>query len=562
MNVLLRGNHLQHARLASGLILFAFVSTHLFNHALGLVGVDAMEHFQTWRFVVTRSWPGTAILAAAFLTHAALALWRTAQRRVWQMPAWEMVQVASGLAIPLLLIDHVMTTRGASVLVGSKDFYRPVLAYYWPSRVGPQLLLLLIAWTHACIGLHYWLRLASWYGRLAPILLSAAVLLPAFALAGFLVAARDLVGAMSAQDVAAMFKAMAWPTDRSVLEQASFYGLALYLSLLAGVAALQVSRLGLGRRGKQVAVRYTSGPDIKGPLGATLLEMSRMRGVPHASVCGGRARCSTCRVRIEEGGHALPLPDFAEAVTLGAVGAPEHVRLACQIRPQQPLAVTRLVAPQARRAQTRTARGHSDQGVEKTVAIMFLDVRGFTKLSDRQLPYDVVFLLNRFFGAIGEAIASEDGWIDKYMGDGLLAVFGRDSGPDTGCRAALAAAAKIDAALDRLNAELESEAHPKLRIGIGLHVGQLVIGRIGHPDSASLTVIGRAVNVASRLEALSKEKGCQLVVSGDLARTASLQVKGIPTEHVTVRGASEALEVLLVSRASLLASRMPSPDRA
>ncbi len=559
MNVLWRGSHLQHTRLASGLILFAFVATHLVNHALGLVGLDAMEHFQTWRFAVTRSWLGTIVLAAAFLTHAVLALVRTAQRRVWQMPAWEIVQVASGLAIPLLLIDHVMTTRGASLLAGAKDFYRPVLAYYWPSHVIPQLLLLLIAWTHACIGLHHWLRLAPWYGRLAPILLSAAVLLPAFAMAGFLVAARDLVASLSPQDLTALFKAMSWPGDRSALEQASFYGVALYLMALAGVAAVHVSRLGLGRRSKQVPVRYTSGPDIKGPLGATLLEMSRLRGVPHASVCGGRARCSTCRVRVEEGAHALPLPEFAEAVTLGAVGAPEHVRLACQIRPQQPLAVTRLVAPQARRAQARTGQSHSDQGVEKTVAIMFLDVRGFTKLSDRQLPYDVVFLLNRFFGAIGEAIASEDGWIDKYMGDGVLAVFGRESGPEAGCRAAVAAAAKIDTALDRLNAELDSEAHPKLRIGIGLHVGQLVIGRIGHPDSASLTVIGRPVNVASRLEALSKEKGCQLVLSRDLARMAGVQAKGIPTEHVTVRGASEALEVLLVPRASQLAPRTPSP---
>jgi adenylate cyclase len=222
------------------------------------------------------------------------------------------------------------------------------------------------------------------------------------------------------------------------------------------------------------------------------------------------------------------------------------------MRPEHALAVTRLVSPQVRRGPQRRGELFDEQGVEKTVAIMFLDVRGFTRMSDRQLPYDVVFLLNRFFGAIGEAIASEGGWIDKYMGDGLLAVFGRDTGPEAGCRAALAAAAKIDVALETLNAELEAEAHPALRIGIGLHVGQLVIGRIGHPDTASVTVIGRAVNVASRLEALSKEKSCQLVVSRDLARMADWSGSGIPTEHVTVRGASEAIEVLLVARAAFL----------
>jgi len=558
LNVLARGDRLQHIRLASGLVLFAFVSTHLLNHALGIVGIDAMEEFQTLRFQITRTWIGSGILGAAFLFHIVMALYRTAQRRVWQMPAWEIVQIASGLAIPLLLIDHVMTTRGSHVWYGSHDFYRPVLLHYWPSRAAPQLLLLLVAWTHACIGLHYWLRLAPWYGRVAPFLLSAAVLLPAFALAGFFVAARSLSASLTPEALAELRRAAAWPVDRTGLEQAAFYGIVIYLSLLALVGAVHAMRRGIGSGRRQIPVRYTAGPEIKGPAGATLLEMSRMRGVPHASMCGGRARCSTCRVRVEEGAHALALPEFAEAVTLGAVAAPPQVRLACQIRPQHPIAVTRLVSPSMRRGSRRLSLLHDAQGVEKTVAIMFLDVRGFTRMSDHRLPYDVVFLLNRFFGAIGEAIASEGGWIDKYMGDGLLAVFGRDSGPEAGCRAALAAAAKIDRALETLNAEFEAEAHPSLRIGMGLHVGQLVIGRIGHPDTASVTVIGRAVNVASRLEALSKEKSCQLVVSRELARMADwTPPRGVPAERVTVRGSSEAVEVLLIARAAELLQGAP-----
>ena len=93
--------------------------------------------------------------------------------------------------------------------------------------------------------------------------------------------------------------------------------------------------------GPKVTIAYTAGPTVSVPQGPTLLEISRMQRVPHASVCGGRARCSTCRVRIERGSFALPSPTFPESVTLGSIGAPPNVRLACQIRPEHYLVVTR-----------------------------------------------------------------------------------------------------------------------------------------------------------------------------------------------------------------------------
>ena len=254
-------------------------------------------------------------------------------------------------------------------------------------------------------------------------------------------------------------------------------------------------------------------------------------------------------MRVDLGGETLPTPRFAEAVTLGSVGAPEGVRLACQIRPEAALTVTRLVQPQGAEIRRIVAGTGDEQGVERKLAVMFLDVRGFTQLSEKRLPYDVVFLLNRFFGAIGDAIESEGGWIDKYMGDGLLAVFGRETGARAGCRAALAAACKIDLALDKLNGELASELGRRLEIGIGLHAGPLVVGRIGHPATAAITVIGGTVNTAARLEALTKEKGCQLIVSRDLARLAEWSAAEIPALTVTVRGTSEPLEILVVERA-------------
>jgi adenylate cyclase len=180
---------------------------------------------------------------------------------------------------------------------------------------------------------------------------------------------------------------------------------------------------------------------------------------------------------------------------------------------------------------------------------MFLDIKGFTALSDRRLAYDVVFLLNRFYAAIGAAIVAEGGWIDKYMGDGLLAVFGRETGLPEGARSALVAAHHIDLALEELNRELIAEGVGALGVGIGIHAGSMVVGRIGFAESAAITVIGATVNTASRLESLTRERGCQLVVSRATTRVAGWRAEGFPTDRVWVKGVGEPIDVILVDRA-------------
>ena len=202
-----------------------------------------------------------------------------------------------------------------------------------------------------------------------------------------------------------------------------------------------------------IRVGYTAGPTLRAAPGPTLLEISRAFGVPHVSICGGRARCSTCRVKIESAEGELPPPSAAEAATLKRIGADPNVRLACQLRPHADMTVTRLVRlpEQSRALLPATAE---EVGVERTLAILFLDIRGFTALSDARLPYDTVFLLNHFFAEVGEAVTGAGGWIDKYLGDGLMALFGLNGRTEDACRAALLAAMRVDAALERLNGEL------------------------------------------------------------------------------------------------------------
>jgi adenylate cyclase len=269
-----------------------------------------------------------------------------------------------------------------------------------------------------------------------------------------------------------------------------------------------------------------------------------MKDVPHASVCGGRARCSTCRVGVESGLGDLPPPAAAEAMTLAGINAPAHVRLACQIRPQHDITVTRLVAPPVRQ-RGKTAAASESEGIERNLVVLFLDTRGFTSMTEARLPFDVVFILNRLFAVVGEAIAKHGGKIDKYLGDGLMAIFGVQTGEAAGCRQALGAARSIDMALDRLNDEIIDEIGQPLRIGMGIDVGPLVVGPIGHTHTA----IGTTVNAASRLEALTKEKGYQLIVAADVLALAGLRADAFPREEVMIRGLSAPRSVALVKRA-------------
>jgi adenylate cyclase len=551
MYVLARGDLLQRLRLVSGLILFTFAATHFFNHALGLVSPEAMHALQGWRKAVTRSWPGSVLLLSAFLIHIALALYKISRRLTWKLPFWEAAQIVSGLSIPLFLITHVIFNRGAASLTGTDDSYAYELANIWPGLALEHGALLLCVWVHGCIGMHYWLSLAPWYPQVRQILFALAVALPVAALAGFSVAGRQMAAQVAEPGAWERLQTVSRSPDEAAAARLRAWhdGLRHTFLLLLGTALMvPVVRIVRRAAGARIEVTYRGGPTVRIAPGPTLLEISRMKSVPHASVCGGRARCSTCRVGVDSGQAHLPPPALAEAMTLASINAPPHVRLACQIRPRQAITVTRLVAPPIPRG--KGPAGAEAQGTEKNLAVLFLDTRGFTSIAEARLPYDVVFILNRLFAEVGEAIHKRGGSIDKYLGDGLMAIFGAEAGEAAGCRQALAAARDIDLALDRLNAEIEAEIGQPLRIGMGIDVGTLVIGHIGHADTAMLTVIGTTVNSASRLEALTKEKGCQLIVACDVLCLAGLPADAFPREDVAIRGLSVPRSVALVRRAS------------
>src|SRR6202007_3258114 len=274
--------------------------------------------------------------------------------------------------------------------------------------------------------------------------------------------------------------------------------------MVGAVLLARVVRRIWQRRHGAVSGGYPDGRFVEVTPGTSVLEASRLAGIPHASVCGGRGRCSTCRVRIRGDVHGIDPPAEDELRVLRRTSATSTVRLACQLRPHGAVEVTPLLSPFSHAADGRR-RVDLAQGSEREIAVLFADIRGFTALAEGRLPYDVAFVLNRYFAAMGRAVEAAGGRVDKFIGDGVMALFGIETGSEAGCRQALAAARLMSERLAELNAALRVELDRPLRIGIGIHCGPVIVGEMGYGSAAAITAIGDAVNIASRLEELTKE---------------------------------------------------------
>lgn len=544
-------------RLWSAYVLFLYVVTHLLNHALGLVSLRVLEAGRSWFQAVWLTPVGQVVLYGAVLTHFTMALWSLYRRRALRLSRWEWTQLGLGALIVPLAAVHVVGTRVAHDLYGLESGYPWVLgslvASDWTS-VLRQFALPLVVWLHACIGLHFAWRLRPWYRTWLPVLYAVALLVPAASLAGAGIALRDVADLAARPDfLRDLFERVHAPSAEQIDE---LYMLASSLqvgalALLAGTLAARPVRDLWERRAGTVRLDYGERRSVAQPTGLTILEMSRIAGIPHASVCGGRGRCSTCRVRVGgEDRHLLPPASPEEARVLARVGAPAHVRLACQVRPPPGrYRVTPLLPASAGpiEAYRRQPEAH---GGEHYVAILFADIRGFTSISEGKLPYDVVFLLNRYFRATGQAIEAAGGRLDKFIGDGVMAIFGLGGDPRTACRQALDATRRMALALDDLNEALSGDLDAPLRIGIGLHAGPAIVGEMGYERVAHITAIGDTVNTASRLEALTKEFGVELVVSQELVETAGITLEDAPRQDVEIRGRQGRLAVRTVRRAA------------
>jgi adenylate cyclase len=530
----------RYLRLATGLAIAAYVTGHFLNHALGVVSVEAMDALRRALSAWWRSMPGTVLLYGSLLAHFALALTSLSRRRTLRMPAWEACQLALGLAVIPLLTVHVVGTRFAWQLLDREVNYPRIVGAIWsnPWEIAKQVMLVAVVWLHLCFGIHFWLRLKRWYPRAQQYLFAAAVLVPALALAGFVSAGINVMAPgpqpITREDLALLLNsrdAIYWT-----------FGLLLGATLLMR-AARKLQR-GVYR------IHHASGQVIAAHAGGSILEALRDAGVPHASVCGGRARCTTCRVRIAEGLEALAPPAELEADALRRINAAPNVRLACQVRPAADVWITPLVPANADPALARRPGGV--QGSERLVAAMFVDLRGSTQLGETRLPYDVVFILNQFFAEMAEALLATGGHYAQFTGDGLLALYGLQAEIGPACRQALAGAAEMQRRMGLLNARLAHELAAPLRIGIGVHAGMAIVGSMGPPAAPIVSAIGDTINGAARLESLTKQYGCAMIVSADTLRFAGITPPDAEIRRVEVRGKIEQLDVLMIDDPAVL----------
>ncbi|GAB3647566.1 adenylate/guanylate cyclase domain-containing protein [Ramlibacter alkalitolerans] len=519
-------------RLASGLILLTYVATHLLNHATGLVSLAAAEAGREIFVAFWRSPPATLAFYGALLLHFGLALSALYERHTLRMPPLELTRITLGFTIPLLLAFHMVQTRLAWELIAWDDTYRRITASMWSSNFSlRQLTMVVVVWLHACLGLQLAFRHRAGWRRWQSTLVALATLLPVLAFTGYLAMARE----------ASALPVQARPPGPHDATLQRWVEIVFYtpLALLAATLTARWAQVAWARASRRlVRISYPS-QTVDVPAGYSVLEASRAFGIPHMSVCGGRARCSTCRVEVLASAAPLPAPGPDEAHTLARIGAPPAVRLACQLRPTAAIEVRPLATVRS------TAPAHDAWGptAEREVVVLFADLRRWTGLSEHHLPFDLVYVLDQYFEAVGDAVREAGGIPNQFIGDSVMALFGLETDTVTAARQALAAAEAIERRMAAVNDSLAAEFRRPLDFGIGIHAGTAAVGTVGYRETRTLTAVGDAVNTASRLQELTKLLKVRLVVSEEVLRRAGRAHDDWQRHDLEIRGRQGRLAV-------------------
>jgi adenylate cyclase len=551
-----RGIGVRQVRLASGLVLFAYLISHFLNHALGNISLNALAAGVYYHTLFWQSLPVAVVLYAAILVHSGLGVWALYQRRQFAWRTAELLQLLLGLSVPVLIAVHVIGVRLGLTLFSNEKLYPQVLYAFWvaqPLRALQMSAVLIIAWVHGCIGLNFWLRMKAFYARLSPYLLALAVVVPVLALLGFYQGGQKVIAARDDPEWRTNNlrpRQVGTAAEQKILGDITDYFLAGYLALIGLVVLARGARVLIERRGGMITLSYGNGRTIRVPKGLSVLEASLRYNVPHASVCGGRARCSTCRIRIIGDSSGLPEPSAREAFVLTRVGSSDpSIRLACQLRPTSDLSFFQLFLPG-----TTSSHGWNTTriGQERYLVSLFVDMRGSTRLAEKMLPFDTVFVVNRFLSAVAQAVLESGGRPNQFVGDGMLALFGLSTSAETACRQALKAASLIAGNVDELNQVLSHDLREPIRFGIGIHGGDVIVGDIGYRDHMVFTALGDPVNVAARLQDMTKNLSCEAVVSEEVRLTAGLAAGDLPQQEVAIRGRAETMIVRIVADAKTL----------
>jgi len=500
-----------------------------------------------------QTWPGLILFYSAAIGHIAINAWTIWQRRVLKLKPWHLVQMLTGLAVPVLLVDHFLLNRGVVLIEQTNADYYSIQALYWmlePWRGVMQVTALLVTWTHGVLGIYHWLKLKPWFPRYSGVYLGFCVLMPAMALAGFVASGKAF------QLEAAAFEGYAelimddanWTSGMmQTVTDMRLSGFLTAIGLIAALFAAREIRRLFFRLTNAPELVFSDGRRLQMPSGATIQETLNINGIELAAVCGGRGRCTTCRVRITDGLKKLPKPNATEKQALARIDAHPSIRLACQCRPVETVSVAPLLPSTADAADGRKAGQLFGQ--EREIAVLFLDLRGSTKLGEERLPFDVLFILNQFFQEMTQAVEETGGHFSQFLGDGLMAIYGLNQPIDKACKQAIDGAASMFARLERTNEALKNDLPAPLQIGVGIHSGIAIVGEMGPPKGRTISAIGDTVNTAARMEALCKPLGCRFVLSAGVAEHAGVSLPDSTRQDVEIRGRDEKLPVYALNDA-------------
>ncbi len=272
----------------------------------------------------------------------------------------------------------------------------------------------------------------------------------------------------------------------------------------------------------------------------TILSASLRSGIPHTHACGGKAKCSTCRVLVLEGAEHLPPRNQREETLASRLSLSDDIRLACQTAVQGRVKIRRLILDCDDEELTREIVAcpvPQSAGQEMPLAILFSDIRGFTTFAESLPPYDVIHVLNKYFHRMSKVVQAHGGCVDNYIGDGLMALFGVRPGGNpvqAAVQAGLAMLAEVEGMKPYLSALYESA----FDIGVGIHYGEVVVGAVGLGERRRVTAIGDAVNLASRIESANKQAGTRLLVSESAYREIAGKVAVGKRVELSIKGKS------------------------
>jgi adenylate cyclase len=514
-------------RLISGVVMLLYLASHLANHALGLISLDAAEFMLG---SVVRFWRNpavTVVLYGAAGVHVALAIVSVYERRTFRLPAIELLRIALGFWLPIMLIGHAITTRLEYELIGAPSTYARVVSDL-SARDGEwqHMGLLAPGWLHGCLGLNFAFGRRPLWRRYRFVLFAVALLLPVLSALGFVEMGRELARQRHLDNEVAAVSTLEASDGTNISREAG----AIVAPWRAGLVWGYLGIIGLAftgrgvrvllerRQGKIVTITY---PDriVRVPRGWSVLEASRAFHIAHASSCGGRARCSTCRVRIVAGVDSCPSPEADERATLQRIRADPDLRLACQLRPRDDISIIPLTRPDQPVNRQKVAPLEAD----RDVVILLCQFSNRSVLECDHLAHDVLFVFTRYAESACSAVNDAGGTVSYVGHDNICAVFGLHDGIARASRQALTAAHEIGQALDNLNGGLDQKWGCKAKILVSIHAGFAALSYIGQ-GVETVIASGPAMEIAEELgnQALHADKA--FAISNAVFEAANLKV--------------------------------------